>query len=210
MTAYRFISLPLVAFLFLLLAGCFGTSPPTRFYTLSPVENRRIPAPAAFAAVLTVGPVTIPDYLERRQIVSRTGENGIVLAEFDQWGGSLDDEITRVLVAAIAERLAPLRIAVLSGKSLAMADTEGEYRLPVKVSRFDGARGGTVVLNAVWGAVEKRDKRERYLFTQESAITEEVAGNSYEALVGAMGRAAGKLGMEMADRLAPLIQKRSP
>jgi len=58
--------------------------------------------------------------------------------------------------------------------------------------------------------VEKRDKQEKYLFTQESAITEDVAGDGYEALVAAMERAVGKLGREMADRLAPLIQKVDP
>lgn len=207
MIPYRFIFLPLAACLISLLAGCFGTSLPTRYYTLSPPENRGGPAPAVYDAVLAVGPVNIPDYLDRRQIVSRTGQNGIVLAEFDQWGGSLDDEITRVLVTGIAERMDSLHIAVLFGKFPAMADTGRDYRIPVKVSRFDGIRGGTVVLNAVWGVVEKRDKREKYLFTQESAITEDVAGNSYEALVAAMGRAVGKLGREMADRLAPLIPK---
>ena len=117
---------------------------------------------------------------------------------------------TRVLVTGITERLASLHIAVLSGKFPATSDTWRVYRVPVKISRFDGVQGGTVVLNAVWGAVEKRDKREKYLFTQESAITEDVAGNSYEALVAAMGRAAGKLGREMADRLAPLILKGNP
>ena len=210
MIPYRFIFLLLVACLTPLFAGCFGTSTPTRFYTLSPPENRSGQAPPGFEAVLVVDPVYIPDYLDRRQIVSRSGQNGIVLAEFDQWSSSLDDEITRVLVAGIAERLAPLPIAVLSGKSLAMDDTGREYRIPVKVSRFDGVRGGTVVLNASWGAVEKRDKREKYLFTQQSAIKEDVAGNSYEALVAAMGRAAGKLGREIADRLAPLLEKGNP
>lgn len=207
MIPYRFIFHPLVACLIYLLTGCFGTSMPTRFYTLSPPENRIGPAPTVYDAVLAVGPVNIPDYLDRRQIVSRTGQNGIVLAEFDQWGGPLEDEITRVLVTGIAERMASLHIAVMFGKFPAMADTGRDFRIPVKLSRFDGARGGKVVLNAVWGAVEKRDKREKYLFTQESAITEDVTGDSYEALVAAMGRAVGKLGREMADRLAPLIPK---
>jgi uncharacterized protein len=210
MIPYRYIFLVLLACLTLLLAGCFGTSPPTRFYTLSPPETRSGPAPAGFDIMVTVNPVTIPDYLNRRQIVSRSGQNGIDLAEFDHWGGSLDDEISRVIVAGMTERLAPLRIAVLSGKSLAMPAAEREYRIPVTVIQFDGIRGSTVALNAVWGAVEKRNKRERYLFTQESSITEAVAGNSYEDLVAAMGRAAGKLGREMADRLAPLIMKNNP
>jgi hypothetical protein len=48
---------------------------------------------------------------------------------------------------------------------------------------------------------------EKHLFTQESTIREAVAGKSYGDLVAAMGRAAGKLASQMAERLAPLIPK---
>jgi len=210
MNLCRYIFVLLVSCLGSLLSGCFGTSMPTRFYTLSPPENHRTETLKIFKDVLVVGPLTIPEYLDRRQIVSRFGQNGIVLAEFEQWSSSLDDELTRLLVANISEHLVSRHIAVLSGKFSAIPNTGKMYRIPVKIVHFHGYRGGTVVLNAFWGAVENQDGHEKYLFTQESTITETVTGNSYETLVAAMGRAAGKLAMEIASRFEAVISKNNP
>lgn len=203
----RHIFLLLIICLGSLLSGCFGASMPTRFYTLSPPEPERTEPLTRFKDVLVVGPLTIPEYLDRRQIVSRSGQNGIVLAEFEQWSSSLDDELTRLLVATLSERLVSRNIAVLSGKFSAMPTTGKMYRIPVKIVHFHGYRGGTVVLNAFWGAVESHDGDDTYLFTQESTLTETVTGNSYEALVAAMGKAAGKLALEIASRFEAVSSK---
>src|SRR5262249_23921679 len=77
----------------LLLAGCFGASRPARFYTLDPVQVRDSPGSTSTDAVLAVGPIDLPDYVDRPQIVTRTGSNELVIAEFDRWGGSLDKQI---------------------------------------------------------------------------------------------------------------------
>jgi hypothetical protein len=206
----RYIFLLLVICLGSLLSGCFGTSKPTRFYTLSFPENHQTETLISFKDVLVVGPLTLPEYLDRRQIVSRSGKNRVVLAEFDQWSSSLDDELTGLLVANISENLIFQHIAVMSGKFSVIPNTGKMYRIPVKIVHFHGSRGGSVVLNAFWGAVENQNGHDKYLFTQESTITETVTGNSYEALVAAMGRAAGKLAMEIASCFAAAITKNNP
>src|SRR5690349_19923056 len=99
------------------LAGCVGSSRASRFYTLSPAEVPDGAAASPVAATLAVGPVEIPDYLDRQQIVSRTGTNELVLADFDRWGGTLDREIDRSLVATLGPRLAPRSIAVAPWRS---------------------------------------------------------------------------------------------
>lgn len=205
MISFRNIILLFVICFGSLLSGCFGTSMPTRFYTLSPPENHRPETLTNFKDVLVIGPITIPEYLDRRQIVSRSGQNGIVLAEFDQWSSSLNDELTRLLVATISERLVSRHIAVLSGKFSAIPKTGKMYRMPVKIVDFHGYRGGSVVLNAFWGVVGSEGGHDTYLFTHESTITETVSGNSYEALVEAMGRAAGKLAIEIASRFGDCV-----
>jgi uncharacterized lipoprotein YmbA len=199
----------IVCGLTVLLSGCFGTSPPSRFYTLAPLENRGASLNARPDAVVVVGPVSIPDYLDSRQIVTRSGRNEIVLAEFDRWGGSLDGEITRVLAACLADRLASGRIAVFPWRSAPLADVRTTYRIPVSVARFDGTPGVQVVLNAGWEVFEKSDGQEKSLFTTESTITAEIEGKGYEALVAAMGNAVERLGKEMADRVAEVIVKKN-
>src|SRR5512135_1083107 len=83
-----------------LLCAC-GSTAPSRFYTLSPVAVNapmdRDPLPQGGLTV-GVGPVGIPDYLERPHIVTRNGDNGLDLAEYDRWAGSLKQDIMRVLI----------------------------------------------------------------------------------------------------------------
>ncbi|MFW6242141.1 MAG: PqiC family protein, partial [Thermodesulfobacteriota bacterium] len=73
----------LLAALFLLPVAC-GRSLPTRFYLLTPQKTGPGAAPTAGPSV-GVGPVELPDYLDRPQILTRAGEHEIHFAEFDQW-----------------------------------------------------------------------------------------------------------------------------
>jgi uncharacterized lipoprotein YmbA len=201
----RRIIYPLVAVgLIVLLGGCFGSTPPSRFYTLSPREDTGISASGGVSVFVRLGPVNLPSYLDRRQIVTRSGQNEILLAEYERWGGSLDDEITRLLVNGLTVRLAPKGIAVAPWTSVPMAEAATLYRIPISIDRFDGAPGETVFLNATWAVIKKKDRGENPLVVRESTITEKVAGTDYASLVAAMGKAVDKLGNEIAESLAAL------
>ena len=65
----------------LVLGGCLGT-PPTRFYLLPTLTD--VSAPAATgerALTIGVGPVTLPPYLDRPQIVTRASQAQLHVAE---------------------------------------------------------------------------------------------------------------------------------
>jgi uncharacterized protein len=192
----------LTAALIVLLGGCFGSTPPSRFYTLSPREDTGISASGGVSVFVRLGPVSLPSYLDRRQIVTRSGQNEILFAEYDRWGGSLDDEITRQLVAGLTVRLAPKGIAVVPWTSVPMAAAPTLYHIPISIDRFDGTPGESVFLNATWAVIKKKDKRENPLVVRESTITEKVTGTDYESLVAAMGKAVDKLGNEIVESLA--------
>jgi uncharacterized lipoprotein YmbA len=211
MIRQRLVIFPLIVCgLTAMLSGCFGTSPPTRFYTLSPPEKRGGSITPVLDTVVTVGPIQIPGYLDRRQIITRSGQNEIVLAEFDQWGSPFDGEIMNSLVADISARMAPAHVAVLPWRSTRPAGLQTAYRIPVVITRFDGTPGKTVVLNATWSILMREDGEEKNLFARESTVTEEVQGKGYDDLVAAMSRAIGKLGTEIADLVAPIVGKNKP
>src|SRR5882757_4935 len=96
MAAIAFVATPL------LLSGC-AESKPARFYVLTPLMAAK-EATAAKGPALGVGPVVIPQYLDRPEIVTRSSDNRLDLANFDQWGGRFGDNITR----ALAENLSGL------------------------------------------------------------------------------------------------------
>src|SRR5215475_5950329 len=79
------------------LSGC-TSSPPTRFYVVPSLAGAETAPPAAPRDLtLGVGPVTLPPYLDRLQIVTRASRARLVLGEFDQWAASLQDSVPRVL-----------------------------------------------------------------------------------------------------------------
>ena len=212
MRARSFLSPPLLAgALSVALAGCVGSSRPSRFYTLAPMDVR--PAASATAcgagATLAVGPVEIPEYLDRHQIVTRAGTNELVVSEFERWAGSLQEEIDRSLVAVLADRLSPRGVAVASGRSARHLPAASTYRVAVTISRLDGVLGRSVVLGGRWTLVAERDGKPSALAVRDTTITERVDGAGYDALVAAMDRALVRFGAELADAVtaaAPLAQ----
>lgn len=74
-------------------AGCLGGgNAPTRLYVLAPVETPALPASGALS--VGVGPMHVPGYLDRPQIVTRRDADRIDLGDFDQWGEPLRDGIS--------------------------------------------------------------------------------------------------------------------
>jgi uncharacterized lipoprotein YmbA len=186
----------------LILAGCFGSSPPSRFYTLTQVATVSSATALSPEKLLVVGPVIIPDYLNRQQIVTRTGANELVIAEFNRWGGSLGNDISRALLADLSARLGPGGFTVLPWQAIPLSTFKTAYRVPVDIARFDGIIGQEVVLNATWQLLLKQGLHEQPLLSKEVTIIEHTGGGTYEDLVATMGRALQKLGAAVSDSIA--------
>ncbi len=192
------------SFLGAVLIGSLGcaSSLPAKFYTLSPMpqtEEAKIgkEAPGPYL-VVGVGPVHLPYYLARKEIVTRTDAHRIDLAEHEFWGGSLQDDFSRTLLENLSLLLAEDRITLHSWPS----GSRGDYRVAVDVIRFDGSRGGEVVLLTKWVIRNGKDNKE--LRSRDYRIRETVNERSYEALVGGMSRAVARLSREIGEDIKAL------
>ena len=187
----------------LALAGCLGSSRPSRFYTLAPLQIRNGQGGTPPDATLAIGPVEIPESIDRPQIVTRTGANELVVAEFDRWGGSLDTEISGALVATVRDRLASQQIAVAPWRSAILSSVGPSYRAAVSVSRFDGIPGQSVVLQGRWELIGQSGES---LGVREATVTEKIDGAGYDALVAAMQKVLVRFGQQMADSVVATTQ----
>jgi uncharacterized protein len=213
MTARR----PIVLWLVVLaasisVAGCAVTDT-TQFYALghvgtgkmdavtSPSNSTNPPSSGASqggtgAATIGVGPVFLPGYLDRIQIVTRTGADHVDLSPFYRWAEPLDEGIGRVLAEEIGVRVPTDRIVTFPWRgAIARAI---QYQVVVAVLRFDGQQGGDVVLDARWRILAK-DGAE--LAFRRSTLSEAVAGPGYGPMVAAMTRALLSLGQEVAAEI---------
>ena len=188
----------------LLLAGC-GTSPPAKFYTLTPVVVQKPEEKVVHAEKnmpVGIGPIEIPDYLDRPEIVTRAEQNQLILSEFNLWGGTLKADINRVLLENISSFLAGDEIPIITWKAT-MTET---HRVPVVIARFDGSPNGSITLKARWSLLDKEGKAFEYF--RETNITIPVNGGSYGSVVTAMSEALGELSKEIAAGIKSVVKKK--
>ena len=185
----------------LALAGC-ADSQPTRFYTLAAVPDAPSEALPALPADLAVGigPVTLPPYLDRPQLVTRAGSNRAVLADFDSWVEPLQGMFARVLAENLALHLGTDDVLMLPQRRPLALD----YQVEVDVTRFDVDTSGNAVLEARWWVLGRDG--ERLLRSGRSSITEPTQVGDYTAAAGALSRALGAMSLEIARALADQAQ----
>jgi uncharacterized lipoprotein YmbA len=87
-----------------LLAGC--SSPVDRYYTLRSANTVAASNARATNRVLTVGPVTLPEALDREGWVVRTGETSMQIYQHQRWTQGLGAEIAQTLAEQLNRALA--------------------------------------------------------------------------------------------------------
>ena len=189
----------------LILAGCAG-SPSSKFYQLSSLQNSGTLVTRDTALdqsrIIAIGPVRIPDYLDRPQIVTRSGKNELQLSEFDRWAGPLENDVNRVLVEDISSLLPIEHFSVVRWIPYLESQLPASYRVHVLVDRFEGTLGDSVLLTAQWSVFAGNGS---LLMRKESRISGQMQGSSYAALVAAMSDALAKLSRDIAEGITSVL-----
>lgn len=175
-------------------SGCVdigGETPPSRFYVLSAIDPQGTLSSDGPAIML--GPVTLPRYLDRPQIVTRPSANELSLAEYDRWGGKLDDNVARVLAQDIAVHLNTSRVAIFP-REQRLTDA---VQISVDISRFEqvGQQGGNVELDAQW-SLYPADRRGAPM-VGISRVRTPVSGSGFAGTAAAMSAALDQLSQEL-------------
>jgi len=183
-----------------LVVGCLHlpeqAPPPRRWVLAAPGDT----APAdTFTATLGVGPVELPAYLDRSEIVERLSENELRDNAFEVWGEPLAAGFQRVLATEVAKRVPGLAVVGFPWKGPADLD----YRLTVVVTRFEhDVPGDAVVLETGWAL---RDVRQGGgpIASRVETLREPVQGSEFDAVITAMSRAVAGL----AERVATALEQ---
>jgi uncharacterized lipoprotein YmbA len=178
------------------LGGCRRSQTP-RFYALSSMQDQGISKRSSPVqnAIIGIGPVKVADYLDQTRLVNRTGDNQLVVAEYDRWVGSFKDNFINVLADNIGFLLPTERIHFYPWRKSMPID----YQIIMDIVRCDGRLGDTVWLEARWSILQGPEKK--LLKMDRSSIREPVGGADYSALVAAQSRAIAKLSQEIAQAI---------
>jgi len=217
-----YVAFILAAALLSLAVGSCSTTPPTRFYVLSAISDQPPSAPGKGPAI-GIGPITLPQYLNRPQIVTRVSGNQLAVAEFDQWGGDLNDNMARTLAANLSSLLQTDRVSLFPWKD----ETPIDDQVTIDVEHFEQDVDGSSLLTAYWSIVDAKTgkvkvmRRSSYRDTGGAAETgaaapDEGAGGGasqgggahpYNAVVAAMSRNLGALSHDIATAITGLKGK---
>jgi len=182
----------------LLLEGC--ASAPSSFYTLTSTlsTNDRAAPLADEELAVGVGPVRFPEFLDRPQIVSRSGPNRLALDEFHRWGGSLQDDFLRVLGENLGQLLGTSRILVEPAEARFPLD----FRVIADVLSFEGSAAGEVVFKVRWAVLDPY--LEQALVVKENSYRSRASADDPEAMIAALSETVAAFSRDLADQLRGL------
>lgn len=186
--------LGLVPILFLL-GGCVGKSPPVEYFMLEP-ERHAVSAPAgeeATGPVVAIGPIRIPEYLDRPQIVTAKGGNAYKVDESHRWAERLDDNISRVLVRNL-EAMVPARQVLANNTDRGQAV---DFRVPLNILEYHIEPDGQALLIAQWSI--RRDKDT--LVSRTTSIRAAASTTDYGKMVSALNECLNGLSRTIAEAL---------
>lgn len=178
------------------MTGCGTTSPAVTFYALSPVSiQSAVASPTQAAPTIGVGPVTLPDYLDRPQLITRTGPNQMKIDEYHRWAGALEQEIVRVITQNLITLLGSDRVAPIPWPG----DFSPDITVRLEVYAFEAASDATARLRATVTLGNPRSGAMPVTWTVD--LEEQAENSAYEALVAAQSRLLAQLSRQIAGKI---------
>jgi len=185
------------------LAGCSSILAPrpdvSKFFILTAAQSGFQPAGASLNHVtIGLGPVRLPAYLDRAEIVTRTEPNRLELSDTDKWAEPVEANFRRVLGTDLAARLVNAQIVQFPWYSTTRID----YKVEVSVDRFERDASGNAHLIARWTV--RDGATNRLLAQRDSSFSESAKSSATADSVAAMSTDVEDLSVQIASELRKL------
>jgi uncharacterized lipoprotein YmbA len=143
-----------------------------------------------------VGPVTLPDYLDRPQIVTRSENTELYLAELHRWGEPLQKNFIRVLAEYISATTGSEKIIILPSRERGEIDIQ----VMIDVIQFDTSSSGDANLIAYWN-VENRDGSKLVENTRSTLTSRVPRPDDYSSIALTLSQLIGQLARQISAEL---------
>lgn len=182
------------------LTGCAGHSPETSFYQLTSLSQSGQAAGQVEADNFSVGvgPSSIPEYLNRPQIVTRKNNTQLMVEEFHRWASPLDREIAAVIVDNLTVLIGSQKVVTFPWDQYAKPD----YRVIYDIHRFDSVLGEKATLAVRWTVFDSGEQKVNKVYrkTYEKPLPDA----TYLTLVQAQSELLADMSRDIASELIRL------
>ncbi len=187
---------PLIAALLVILVSGCTSAPSVQFYVL---ESQPQTTPSTVETVsqrtIGIGPVSVPVLLEHKQIITRSSDNTVQIAEFQQWASPLQDNLLQALTRNVST-LQPNSIVRTYPWSV---HGTVDLQLVVDIIRFDTTPGESANLEANWTI--KNETTHAILKSGHSVINRSMADSSYPGTVRVLSKILEEFSQELSKAL---------
>lgn len=188
----------LILWMMLGLTACSALAPrpdPSRYFTLAalarPEEANMKEPPGGAEALLGIGPIKFPGYLDRPELVTRSSPNRFEVAENDRWAEPLEENFVRVLSRNLAALMRTDRIATYPWP----VDRRPARQVEIEVLRFEANSSHEAQLSARWTIIDGPNRKP--LFSKVSEVAFVAREHSADGDVAALSEALAELSREI-------------
>jgi uncharacterized lipoprotein YmbA len=185
-----------------LLTACASTSP-THFYTLEAQSQHSAVTNSTTTKKLLIGigPLSLSALLDRSQIVTRTENNTIEMADFDQWAAPLKDNV----IAVLSKNVATLQPNMIVRGYPWSVYGNMDYRVIIDITRFDTLRGKSVNLEANWAIME--EKNHTIVSNGQTKIEQRLNDEKYQSVAQGLSKLLSDFSQQIALALVQIMPK---
>lgn len=193
------------------IAGCALLPPKqgqTRLIVLSSVtsaglNNSELAGAEKFAPIaLGLGPIRLPEYLDRPELVIRTSSNGLDLSETDRWAEPLTDNFRHVLASDLANLLGTTNIMQFPW----YPGTRLDFAVEIQVQRFEADISHKAELVASWQL--RTAPTHEVLASREAHLSQRSSSLAGDAVAGALSQDVAQLAGQIASAVFEAEQQR--
>jgi uncharacterized lipoprotein YmbA len=192
-----------VCILFILvLAGCLSVpdSPEPRFYMPQAVDKNQTVQTFAISpnTYIGLGPIRIPEYLNRPQMVTVDKEGMLKVAQFDRWGEPLDFALSRAISQDLAMMLPGSIVEIFPWNLSAPI----KYKVSADIIQIEGQLDKNLFFLAQWSVTDL--ERKQMLLTKTYEFSFAIIPQDYLGLSKAVSQACASLSSQIAQELSLL------
>jgi len=184
------------------LSSCISipNSPSSRFYALSVVDENQVSKKIKIPSnvIVGIGPVRIPEYLDRPQMVTRNKDNMFQFAQFDRWGESLDLGLAHLIREDLTAMLPGSKLTLYPwNPSIAV-----KYQVVVEVVQLDSQLDGEMHFVVQWTLIDVQNAKA--VIIKRTEFHQPIIPPNYSGLAKALSSACASLSIQIAQALGSL------
>ena len=196
----RLLKYTFLSFLTFLILSCAKSSKPVEYYMLDAsvgIDNNQT-LKGDEGPMIGLGPIRLPEYLDRFQMVVAVSENKYKLIDGHRWAEKLDQNISLALFKTLPSQLGTDRMIRYPWPQRPGVD----FQVKIDILELNIDQNGQSQMIAQW-SIKSKDET---ILNKRSSFTAQASTTDIDKMVQAQSECLTQLGQEIVANLKPLLK----